>query len=109
MPGIVGLITKIPRERAEQELQRMVASIRHESFYETGTCIDESSGVYVGWAARKGSFSDGMPLRNERGDVSPVFSGEDFTEPGTNGHRRNGHKLETPGPSYLLDLYEQDP
>jgi asparagine synthase (glutamine-hydrolysing) len=109
MPGIVGLITKIPRERAEQELQRMVASIRHESFYETGTWVDESLGVYVGWAARQGSFSDGMPLCNERGDASLVFSGEDFTEQGTNGHRRNGHKLETPGPSYLLDLYEQDP
>ena len=110
MPGIVGLITKIPRERAEHELQRMVAAIRHESFYETGTWIDESLGVYVGWAARKGSFSDGMPLCNERGDVSLVFSGEEFSELGTNSTlRRNGHKLETPGPSYLLDLYEQDP
>jgi len=109
MPGIVGLITKMPREQAVPELQRMVAAIRHESFYETGTCIDESSGAYVGWAARKGSFSDGMPLRNERGDVSLVFSGEEFSEPGTNGHGRNGHKRETPGPSYLLDLYEQDP
>jgi asparagine synthase (glutamine-hydrolysing) len=109
MPGIVGLITKMPREQAVQELQRMVGAIRHESFYESGTWIDESSGVYVGWAARKGSFSGGMPLRNERGDVSLVFSGEEFSELGTNGHGRNGHKLETPGPSYLLDLYEQDP
>src|SRR5258708_7082722 len=109
MPGIVGLITKMPREQAVQELQRMVAAIRHESFYETGTWIDESSGVYVGWAARKGSFSDGMPLCNERGDVSLIFSGEDFSETGTNGHGRNGHKRETPGPSYLLDLYEHDP
>jgi len=109
MPGIVGLITKMPREQAVQELQRMVAAIRHESFYETGTWIDESSGVYVGWAARKGSFSDGMPLCNERGDVSLIFSGEDFSETGTNGHGRNGHKRETPAPSYLLDLYEHDP
>ena len=110
MPGIVGLITKMPRERAEHELQCMVAAIRHESFYETGTWIDESLGVYVGWAARKGSFSDGMPLCNERGDVSLVFSGEEFPEPGTNStHRRNGHKIETPGPSYLLDVYDQDP
>ncbi len=110
MPGIVGLITKMPRERAEQELQRMVAAIRHESFYETGTWIDESLGVYVGWAARKGSFSDGMPLRNERGDVSLIFSGEEFPEPETDSTlRRNGHKSETPGASYLLDLYEQDP
>src|ERR1700680_1354608 len=110
MPGIVGLITKKPRGRAEQELQRMVAAIRHESFYETGTWVDESLGVYVGWAARKGSFSDGMPLRNERGDVSLIFSGEEFPAPGTNCHlRQQGHALETTGPSYLVHLYEEDP
>ena len=110
MPGIVGLITKMPREQAVQQLHRMVAAIRHEDFYETGTWIDESLGVYVGWASRKGSFSDGMPLCNERGDVSLVFSGEEFSEPATNsGPGRNGHNVKKPGPSYLLDLYERDP
>jgi asparagine synthase (glutamine-hydrolysing) len=110
MPGIVGLITKIPRERAEQELQRMVTAIRHESFYETGTWVDESLGVYVGWAARKGSFSDGMPLRNERGDVILVFSGEEYPEPGTCSRlKQQGHAFEATGPSYLVHLYEEDP
>jgi asparagine synthase (glutamine-hydrolysing) len=78
MPGIVGLITKMPRDIAEAELLRMVESIRHESNYITGTWIDESLGVYVGWVARKGSFADGMPLRNERENVVLVFSGEEF-------------------------------
>ena len=110
MPGIVGLITKMPRDRAERELLHMVAAIRHESFYETGTWVDESSGVYLGWAARKGSFSDGMPLRNERGDVSLVFSGEEFPEPGTCSRlKRQGHSLETDGACYLVHLFEQDP
>src|SRR5258708_6012844 len=110
MPGIVGLITKMPRDRAEQELLRMVESIRHESFYETGIWIDESSGVYVGWTALKNSFSDGMPLSNERGDVSLVFSGEEYHEPGT-ARRLNerGHALEMEGPSYLVHLYEENP
>jgi len=54
MPGLVGLVTKMPRARAERELERMVAALRHESFYKTGTWIDESLGVYVGWAERKG-------------------------------------------------------
>src|SRR6266581_3480836 len=93
MPGIVGLVTRIGRERSEPELLRMVEAIRHESFYATGTWIDEASGVYVGWAARKNSFSDGMPLRNERRDVALVFSGEEFPEE----------------PSYLVDRYEADP
>ena len=76
----------------------MVKALHHESFYVTGTWADESLGVYVGWVVRKGSFCDGMPLRNERGDVVLVFSGEEFPEPGTIEHlRRKGMKSALPG------------
>ena len=110
MPGIVVLITKMPREQAVPQLLRMVETLRHESFYTTGTWIDESSGVYVGWVARKGSFADGMPLRNERGDVVLAFSGEEFPEPGTAQRlKAQGHELDREGPSYLVHLYEDDP
>jgi asparagine synthase (glutamine-hydrolysing) len=110
LPGIVGLLTKMPRERAVVELDRMVKSLHHESFYHAGTWMDESLGVYVGWAARKGSFSDGMPLQNERGDVVLVFSGEEFPEPGTARRlREQGHRLDPQGPSYLVHLCEEDP
>ncbi len=110
MPGIVGLITKMPRERAAEQLARMMESVRHESFYATGSWIDEPSGVYIGWTAQEKSFSDGMPLRNERGDVVLVFSGEEFPEPGTaQGLKERGHALEPGGPSYLVHLGEEDP
>lgn len=110
MPGIVGLITKMPRGRAEAELLRMVSSLCHESFYEKGTWINESLGVYVGWVAHRNSFSDGMPIRNERGDVSLVFSGEEYPEPGTVGRlNQKGHDCNPRGPSYLVHLYEDDP
>jgi asparagine synthase (glutamine-hydrolysing) len=110
MPGIVGLLTKMPREWAEPQLLRMVEALRHESFYETGTWMDESLGVYVGWAARKGSFGDGMPLGNERGDISLVFSGDEYPEPGTARRLKEaGHTLQPDGPSYLVHLYEEDP
>lgn len=109
MPGIVGLLTKMPRERAEAELLQMVETLRHEPFYEVGTWIDESLGAYVGWVARKGSFCDGMPLRNEREDVVLVFSGEEFPRPGTRDDlRRRGHRVDPEGPSYLVHLYEED-
>ena len=109
MPGIVGLITKVPRERAEPELLRMVEVLRHESFYGTGTWVDEHLGVYVGWTVRRNSFADGMPLCNERGDVVLVFSGEEFPEPGTATRlKERGHSLEAEGPSYLVHLYEED-
>src|SRR5881227_1427975 len=110
MPGIVGLLTRMPRKRAEPELLRMVEALRHENFYVTGTWVDESLGVYVGWAVRKESFSDGMPLRNERGDVVLVFSGEEFPEPGiTRDLKERGHTVAREGPSYLVHLYEDDP
>ena len=109
MPGIVGLITNMPRAWAEPQLRRMVASLCHESFYESGTWIKEQLGVYVGWVARKNSFSDGMPLCNERGDRVLVFSGEEYPEPDTNRHlQERGHVLQSGRPSYLVHLSEED-
>jgi asparagine synthase (glutamine-hydrolysing) len=110
MPGIVGLITKMPRELAERELLRMVGTLRHEQFYSTGTWIDEPLGVYVGWAARSGSFSDGMPLASEQRNAILVFSGEDHSEPGTPAKlKERGHVAKPDGPGYLIHLYEEDP
>jgi len=110
MPGIVGLITKKPRQWAEPQLLQMVEAQRHESFYMTGTWVDESLGVYAGWTALKNSFSDGMPLCNERGDVSLIFSGEDYSEPGTARLlKEHGHSLGLKRSSYLVHLYEDDP
>jgi asparagine synthase (glutamine-hydrolysing) len=110
MPGIVGLITKMPRQQAEADLLAMVEALRHESFYEAGTSIDQSLGVYVGWIARKNSFSDKMPLYNERRDNILVFAGEEFPEPGI-AHRlkERGHTLGENRASYLVHLSEEDP
>src|SRR5277367_1541875 len=110
MPGIVGILSRMPREQAERELLRMVEALRHENFYVTGTWVEESLGVYVGWVARKDSFADGMPLRNERGDVVLVFAGEEFPEPDTAQRlKERGHQLDSAVPSYLPHLYEEDP
>jgi asparagine synthase (glutamine-hydrolysing) len=87
----------------------MVEKLHHENFYVTGAWVEESLGVYVGWIARKDSFSDGMPLRSERGDVVLVFSGEEFPEVGTKRRlKERGHELDVAGPSYLAHLYEED-
>jgi asparagine synthase (glutamine-hydrolysing) len=110
VPGVVGLITKMSREWAEPQLMRMVEALRHESFYVTGTWIDESLGVYVGWVARENSFSDGMPIRNEHDDVVLIFSGENYPEPGTARRlKERGHECDVEGPSYLVHVYEEDP
>src|SRR5438270_2544569 len=105
MPGIVGLITKMPREWAEPQLVRMVEAIRHEAFYESGTYIDQSLGVYVGWTALKNSFADGMPVHNERGDTSLVFSGEEFPDQElVCGLKQRGHSLGEKRSSYLVHI-----
>ncbi|OLD32159.1 MAG: hypothetical protein AUI49_03880 [Candidatus Rokubacteria bacterium 13_1_40CM_2_68_13] len=100
----------MPRGRAQLELLRMVEALRHEPFYETGTWVDESVGVYIGWVMRGNSFCDGMPLWNERRDVGVVFSGEEFPQPWTARRlKERGHALDAEGPSYLVHLYEEDP
>jgi asparagine synthase (glutamine-hydrolysing) len=104
VPGIVGLITKMPRKWAEPQLARMVEALRHESFYEVGTWIDETLGLYVGWAALKNSFADGMPLHTERGDAILVFSGEEYT-----GSKQQVRSPSEKRSSYLMDLYAEDP
>jgi asparagine synthase (glutamine-hydrolysing) len=81
MPGIVGIITRKPRALIEPELLRMVDAIRHESFYVTGTWINESLGVYVGWTRLGTGPVEETPLRNERGDVCLIFSGEEYSDP----------------------------
>lgn len=110
MPGIVGLITKKPHQEAEAELRRMVATLCHEPSYVTGTWIDRSACVYVGWVARSGSFSAAMPLVNETGDVVLVFSGEEFSDAATRSRLRQlGHDVCDGGSSYLVHLYEENP
>jgi asparagine synthase (glutamine-hydrolysing) len=76
MPGIVGLITKQPRARAERQLQQMVAFLKHESFYSSGTWIDEELGAYIGWVSRNDAET---LVKNPAGDIIVVFSGEEYS------------------------------
>lgn len=109
MPGIVGLITSRPAAEAERELREMVQTLCHESFYACGIWADAEHGIYVGWVARRGSFADGMPIKNESGEVTLVFSGEEFPEPGTaSALKARGHELDPEGPSYLAHQYEEE-
>ena len=109
MPGIVGLITMLPRAAAEQQLLTMLKCLHHEPFYTSGTWSDSEHGIYVGWVARGGSFADGMPVRNEGGEVILFFSGEEFAKPElTQVLRERGHQLSNEGSSYLVHRYEDE-
>jgi asparagine synthase (glutamine-hydrolysing) len=58
----------------------------------------------------KGSISEVMPLCNERGDVSLIFSGEEYSDPRTRDQvRSRGHSVGSTKSGYLVHLYEEDP
>jgi asparagine synthase (glutamine-hydrolysing) len=108
VPGIAGLITRLPGELARRELASMMDTLCHERFYVTGTWIDEDLGVYAGWTAQEGSFADGMPLANEDGSIVLVFAGEDFHGCGTAARARAREQTgDDPEASYLVHMYEE--
>jgi len=76
MPGIVGLISRLPRAECVLQLERMLESIRHEPFHHEGVWIDERLGIYAGWTAIEGSFGDRMPLQDGSRTLSLILSGE---------------------------------
>ena len=109
MPGLVGIITRMPRQQAEAELLQMVASLRHEISYVSGTWVDESLGLYVGWVERSGPFAGSMPLKSATERLVLVFSGEDLPEQGiARCLKEQGNTLGMDGLSYLVELAEVD-
>lgn len=113
MPGIVGLITRWQRDRAESELRRMLGAVLHEPRYTTGTWSDESLGVYAGWTAHRGSFAEHMPLTAEQSDskaqrdLTLIFSGEDYSDPERARIIDNPDDAPGRGAAYLVRLAEE--
>ena len=109
MPGIVGLITKMPSCWAQEQLTQMVNVLRHESFYRTGCTADVGLNTYVGWSVQEGSYADGGPFWNEARDVMLIFSGDQYHEPGSQAALKSrGHSVEGGGAACLVHQYEED-
>lgn len=107
MPGLVGISSKRPRAWAEPKLRQMVASLSHDPSYVTGTWIEEAAGIYLGWAVLRDSFCSEMPVRNESGEVSLFFAGEEYPEPDLKARLgARGHTFDEAGPDYLVHAYE---
>jgi len=110
MPGIFGIISNSPHEKIERELRVMMGCMMHEPFYNSGTYLNESMGIYLGWICHRNSFDDCMPVFNERKDMVLVFTGENFPDPTAIDHlKRIGHSFDTSNASYLIHLYEESP
>jgi len=108
MPGIVGIIGTGNHEPKEAMLRQMVQCMEHEPYYTSGKYADERMGVHIGWTSHRGSFSDGMPIWNEKKDVCLIFTGEDFTDSDEIDRlKARGHECGARDPSYLVHLYEE--
>ncbi|NIR50638.1 hypothetical protein GWO43_26065, partial [candidate division KSB1 bacterium] len=109
MPGIAGILSKIPLERNEEHLHRMIDCMMHEPFYTSGTYINHQLGLFTGWVCHRGSFSDCMPVVNEKKDLFLLFSGENFADKEvTDRLKKNGHEFDPSNASYLIHLYEEE-
>jgi len=108
MPGITGFVGTGSPSDGKAALELMVKSMMHEPFFTSGTCVDERLGLYVGWTAHKGSFTDCLPIWNEARDVCLIFAGDEFTEPSElKGLKSRGHRFDLGDASYLVHLYEE--
>jgi asparagine synthase (glutamine-hydrolysing) len=109
MPGITGIIAKHFGEEQKAALQQMVKGLEHEPFYVSGIYSNEQAGVGIGWTNHKDSFSDALPIWNERRDVCLFFTGEHFAEHprAVADLRSKGHQCDAPNASYLIHLYEE--
>lgn len=108
MPGIAGLISARPPDECRRLVERMTGSMLHDKFYTSGTYSAPGLGLFAGWAAHEGSFSDCQPVLNERGDVALVFSGECFSDPEVLARlRQSGHQFERNRAEWLVHLYEE--
>lgn len=108
MPGICGIITKKRGEGNQSHLQFMLDSMLHEPFYRSGSYSNDGLGIYAGWVCHEGSFSDCMPVWNEKKTVILLFFGENFTDLELFDQlKAKHHKFDSSNASYIVHLYEE--
>ena len=109
MPGIAAIISKRPDHEFEGLVRSMVSSMKHESFYNSGTYSVPEMGIFVGWIAHENPFADRQPFFNEQRDVVLIIAGECFADSGIlTDLRQKGHKLGQAAGGWLVHLYEEE-
>lgn len=108
MPGIVGIIDKNEnKEKNLQDIDKMLDTMLHESFYSHGKISFEELGIYIGWITHKDSSLDCMPIYNESKDLILFFSGEHFPDSSDiSDLKQKQHTFQDGNASYLIHLYE---
>jgi asparagine synthase (glutamine-hydrolysing) len=108
MPGIAGIISRRPSAECQRLVQAMVASMRHEPDYVSGTSFVPELGVYAGWVAHQNSFAASQPVVNLQGDILLVIAGECFLDAETRLElSRDGHTSASGKADWMMALYEK--
>ena len=108
MPGIAGIISPRSLPPAETAVKNMVAVMRHEAFYTSGTFFAPETGVHAGWVAHEKSFTDGQPFQNETREVTLLLSGECFIPAATRNRLKQAGHLFQRDAECLVHLYEEE-
>lgn len=109
MPGITGIISKRPRELNEKELEKMLKCMMYEPYYTSGVYTNCELNIYAGCVNLKGSFSDCMPVKNEKKDKILIYYGENFADKDVlNALKGKNHQFNSNNASYLIHLYEEN-
>jgi asparagine synthase (glutamine-hydrolysing) len=82
VPGLAGIIGSKPSSEGKRIVAAMLATMRHEPFYESGTCSADEVGVHVGWTAHPGSFAARESSRVKPPHLMWVFAGECVSDAG---------------------------
>jgi asparagine synthase (glutamine-hydrolysing) len=83
MPGIAGVIGVVgaaPGEARQAMVQRMVGTMRHESFYQSGGFGDDRAGIVAGWTSRGDGPSSANPHWNVARTICLIVDGENFDD-----------------------------
>lgn len=108
MPGIVGIFERESHEESTNVLRRMVKCMMHEQFYTSDTYVNDRMGLRFGWVCHRGSFSDCLPIWNERKDICLIFQGENAAdESEIDSLKAKGHQCNSENASYLVHMYEE--
>ncbi len=109
MPGITGIIAHSRAIENTSAIRSMVDCMVHEPFHMSGTYVNDRIGLWAGWVCHQGSFSDCLPVWNEKKDVCLIFSGEDLCDNATiNDVKARGHVFDQGNASYLVHSYEEN-
>jgi len=87
MPGIAGIVGRMPGDENLSALDTMISRMKHEEFFVPGSHIDEKLNASIGWISRSKSRLHCMTGWNDRRDVflvvlDPGMQGSGTLDPG---------------------------